>query len=146
MFRVSNKLKTFFVNSSLVTIQGKLDIVTASFWSNLRHIYSQISQLWVSTKGLGGWPTSDFVSLQFINTLPSSQSSLKAFGQIFGWQFSSQISSQSTTSTSSFHTLRCLTGAASVWLHQSSVYKVTTLAWHSASHGHRDRSSLPLTL
>ena len=69
MFRVSNKLKTFFVNSSLVTIQGKLDIVTASFWSNLRHIYSQISQLWVSTKGLGGWPTSDFVSLQFINTL-----------------------------------------------------------------------------
>ena len=69
MFRVSNKLKTFFVNSSLVTIQGKLDIVTASFWSNLRHIYSQISQLWVSTKGLGGWPTSDFALLQFINTL-----------------------------------------------------------------------------
>ena len=71
MFRVSNKLKTFFVNSSFVTIEDKLDIVTASLWSNMRHIYSQISQLWVSTKGLGGWPTSDFASLQFINTLTS---------------------------------------------------------------------------
>ena len=80
MFRVSNKLKTFFVNSSLVTIQGKLDIVTASFWSNLRHIYSQISQLWVSTKGLGGWPTSDFVSLQFINTLASSKHRMRISG------------------------------------------------------------------
>mgnify|MGYP001416280907 CR=1 FL=1 len=69
MFRVSNKLKTFFVNSSFVTIEDKLDIVTASLWSNMRHIYSQISQLWVSTKGLGGWPTLDFASLQFINTL-----------------------------------------------------------------------------
>ena len=69
MFRVSNKLKTFFVNSSFVTIEDKQEIVTASLWSNMRHIYSQISQLWVSTKGLGGWPTSDFAILQFINTL-----------------------------------------------------------------------------
>ena len=60
---------TFFMNSSLVTIEGKLDSLTASFWHNLGLIYSQISQLWVSTKGLGGWPTSDFASLQFINTL-----------------------------------------------------------------------------
>ena len=64
MFRVSNKLKTFFVDSSLVTIEGKLEQITASSWSNLRHIYSQISQLWVSTKGLGGWPSSDFASVQ----------------------------------------------------------------------------------
>ena len=72
MFRVSNKLKMFFVNSSFVTIEDKLDIVNASLWSNMRHIYSQISQLWVSTKGLGGWPTSDFASLQFINTLQTT--------------------------------------------------------------------------
>ena len=35
MFRVSNKLKTFFVDSSLVTIEGKQDIVTASSWGYL---------------------------------------------------------------------------------------------------------------
>ena len=46
----TNKLKIFSLNSSLVTTEGKLEQSTASFWSNLRHIYSQISQLWVSTK------------------------------------------------------------------------------------------------
>ena len=35
MFRVSNKLKTIFANSSLVTVEGKLDIVTASSWGYL---------------------------------------------------------------------------------------------------------------
>ena len=38
MFRVSNKLKTIFVDSSLVTIEGKLDSVTASFWGYLEPI------------------------------------------------------------------------------------------------------------
>ena len=64
MFRFSNKLKTIFVDSSLVTIEGKLEQSTASSWSKLRHIYSQISQLWVSTKGLGGWTSSDFALVQ----------------------------------------------------------------------------------
>ena len=61
---------TFFMNSSLVTIEGKLDSLTASFWHNLG-LNRQISQLWVSTKGPGGWLTSDFASLLFLNTLVS---------------------------------------------------------------------------
>ena len=69
MLRISNEHLRFFMNSSLVTIEGKLDSLTASFWHNLGLIYSQISQLWVSTKGPGGWPTSDFTSLLFLNTL-----------------------------------------------------------------------------
>ena len=64
---------TFFMNSSLVTIEGKLDSLTASFWHNLGLIYKQISQLWVSTEGLGGWLMSDFASLLFLNTLLSGR-------------------------------------------------------------------------
>ena len=73
MLRISNEHLRFFMNSSLVTIEGKLDSLTASFWHNLGLIYSQISQLWVSTKGPGGWPTSDFTSLLFLNTLLHGQ-------------------------------------------------------------------------
>ena len=62
---------TFYMNFSLVTIEEKLDSLTASFWNNLGLICRQISQLWVSTEGPGGWLTSDFASLIFLNTLMS---------------------------------------------------------------------------
>ena len=44
-------------------------------------------------------------------------------------QLSDLISEHNINVFISHSTLRCLTGAASVWLHQSSVYKVTTLAF-----------------
>ena len=39
----SNKLKTIFVDSSLVTIEGKLEQSTASYWSNEAYLQPNIS-------------------------------------------------------------------------------------------------------
>ena len=59
MLRVSNKQRG----------KSKLDSVTTSFSHNLIIIYSQISQLRVSTKESGGWLKSDFALLTILNTL-----------------------------------------------------------------------------
>ena len=47
--------------------------LTSSFWSYLRLICNQISQLWVSPEVSGGCPKSDFDSMNILNTLLKSK-------------------------------------------------------------------------
>ena len=69
----------FFMNSSLVSIEGKLDSLTESFWQDLSLKYRQISQLWVFTEASGGWRKSDRASLLIH---PSVQRVLKEHAKI----------------------------------------------------------------
>ena len=50
--------------------------LTSSFWSYLRLICNQISQLWVSPEVSGGCPKSDFDSMNILNTLVGVKANL----------------------------------------------------------------------